>query len=209
MIAADHPNRAAAVLSGKRLEYFTIIWNLMEGIVSLLAGLFAGSISLVGFGVDSFIEVASGAIVLWRMAVDRDIAHRQRNEDLALKLVGFSFLGLAGYLVFESIVRFADQKAPQHSFAGIAIAILSLIVMPLLSRAKRKVATQLKSSAMAADARQTDFCAYLSAILLAGLVLNFAFGWWWADPVAALIMASIIGNEGINASLGKKCCDEH
>ena len=208
MIATDHSNRAAAVLSGKRLEYFTIIWNLMEGIVSLLAGLFAGSISLVGFGVDSFIEVASGTIVLWRMAVDRDIAHRQRNEDLALKLVGFSFLGLAGYLVFQSIVRFADQKAPQHSLAGIAIAILSLIVMPLLSRAKRKVATQLKSSAMAADARQTDFCAYLSAILLAGLLLNFAFGWWWADPVAALIMASIIGNEGINASLGKKCCDE-
>jgi len=208
MIATDHSNRAAAVLSGKRLEYFTIIWNLMEGIVSLLAGLFAGSISLVGFGVDSFIEVASGTIVLWRMAVDRDIAHRQRNEDLALKLVGFSFLGLAGCLVFQSIVRFADQKAPQHSLAGIAIAILSLIVMPLLSRAKRKVATQLKSSAMAADARQTDFCAYLSAILLAGLLLNFAFGWWWADPVAALIMASIIGNEGINASLGKKCCDE-
>jgi divalent metal cation (Fe/Co/Zn/Cd) transporter len=207
MIAADHQTRATAALSGRRLEYFTIVWNLMEGIISLLAGILAGSISLVGFGVDSFIEVASGTIILWRMTVDRDTAHRERNEELALRLVGFSFLGLAGCLVFQSVIRFADEKTPQPSTLGMVIAALSLIVMPLLSSAKREVARRLGSLAMAADAKQTDFCAYLSAILLAGLLLNFAYGWWWADPVAALIMAAIIGNEGINSSLGKKCCD--
>jgi divalent metal cation (Fe/Co/Zn/Cd) transporter len=207
MGVTEQQDRAAAVLSAKRLEYFTIVWNLLEGLVSLVAGLFSGSISLVGFGVDSFIEVASGSIVLWRMLVDHNIARREHNEHLALKLVGFLFIGLSCYLIFQAIMRFHDQKAPQRSIPGIVIAVLSLIVMPLLSRAKRKVAADLKSSAMKADARQTDFCTYLSAILLAGLILDFLFGWWWADPAAALIMASIIGNEGINASLGKRCCD--
>ena len=208
MIAIEKQNRIALVSSAKRLEYFTIIWNLLEGLVSLAAGLFSGSISLVGFGVDSFIEVASGSIVLWRMSVDHNIARREHNEHLALKLVGFSFIALSCYLIFQAIMRFHDRTEPQHSIPGVVIACLSLIVMPLLSRAKRKIATSLKSSAMKADARQTDFCTYLSAILLAGLLLNFLFGWWWADPVAALIMASIIGNEGINASLEKRCCDE-
>jgi len=156
-----------------------------------------------------FIEVASGSVVLWRMTVDHDIGKREHNERLALRLVGFSFLGLAGFLVFQSIERLSDHKAPQHSVPGIVIAALSLIVMPLLSRAKRRIANHLKSSAMKADSRQTDFCAYLSAILLVGLLLNFAFGWWWADPVAALIMVPVIGNEGINASLGRECCEEH
>jgi divalent metal cation (Fe/Co/Zn/Cd) transporter len=207
MIATEKQNRTALVSSAKRLEYFTIVWNLLEGLVSLVAGLFSGSISLVGFGVDSFIEVASGSIVLWRLSVDHNIARREHNEHLALKLVGFLFIGLSCYLIFQAIMRFHDQQGPQHSIPGIVIAVLSLIVMPLLSRAKRKVATGLKSSAMKADARQTDFCIYLSAILLAGLVLDFRFGWWWADPTAALIMASIIGNEGINASLGNRCCE--
>lgn len=207
MIALEQQNRIALVSSAKRLEYFTIIWNLLEGLVSLVAGLFSGSISLVGFGVDSFIEVASGSIVLWRMSVDHNIDRREHNERLALKLVGFSFIGLSCYLIFQAIMRFHDQTGPRHSIPGVVIACLSLLVMPLLSRAKRKIASGLKSSAMKADARQTDFCAYLSAILLAGLLLNFLFGWWWADPVAALIMASIIGNEGVNASLGKNCCE--
>lgn len=208
MIATDQQNRAAFALRGKRLEYFTIIWNLLEGIVSLIAGLFSGSISLVGFGVDSFIEVASGSIVLWRMTVDHDLVRRERNEELALKLVGFSFIGLAGCLVFQAIVRVYQQKAPQHTVPGIVIAALSFVVMPLLSTAKRTVATGLKSSAMEADAKQADFCAYMSGVLLVSLLLNAAFGYWWADPFAALIMAAIIGNEGINASLGDTCCEE-
>jgi divalent metal cation (Fe/Co/Zn/Cd) transporter len=116
MLVTEHENRAAVILSGKRLEYFTIIWNLPEGIVSLLAGLFSGSISLVGFGVDSFIEVASGSVVLWRMTVDHDIGKRERNERLALRLVGFSFLGLVGFLVFQSIERLSDHKARNTAF---------------------------------------------------------------------------------------------
>jgi divalent metal cation (Fe/Co/Zn/Cd) transporter len=200
--------RAGVVLFGKRLEYFTITWNLLEGAVSVVAGLSSGSISLVGFGVDSFIEVVSGSILFWRMTVDCDIGGRERNENLALTLVGFSLIGLAGCLVFQAIVRLANQRAPQHSVPGILIAALSLIVMPLLSTAKRAVAADLESSAMGADAKQADFCALLSGILLLGMLLNAAFGYWWADPLAALIMASIIGNEGINSSLGKKCCEE-
>jgi divalent metal cation (Fe/Co/Zn/Cd) transporter len=114
---------------------------------------------------------------------------------------------LAGYLIFESVVSVVKQKAPEPSVPGLVIAFLSLIVMPLLSRAKRNVAAQLNSPALKADATQADFCAYLSAILLLGLVVNFLFGWWWADPLAALIMAVIIGNEGIKTSLGEPCCE--
>jgi divalent metal cation (Fe/Co/Zn/Cd) transporter len=194
-------------MSGKHLEYFTIIWHLLEGAISLVAGLVSGSLSLVGFGVDSLIELASGVAVWWRMAVDDKVEHRERNEKLALQLIGGSFIALAGYLIFESVVSFVKQKAPEPSVPGLVIAFLSLIVMPLLSRAKRNVAAQLNSPAMEADATQADFCAYLSAILLLGLVLNFLFGWWWADPLAALIMAVIIGNEGIKSTLGDPCCE--
>jgi divalent metal cation (Fe/Co/Zn/Cd) transporter len=194
-------------MSGKHLEYFTIIWHLLEGAISLVAGLVSGSLSLVGFGVDSLIELSSGVAVWWRMAVDDKVEHRERNEKLALQLIGASFIALAGYLIFESVVSFVKQKAPEPSAPGLAIAFLSLLVMPLLSRAKRNVAAQLKSPALKADATQADFCAYLSAILLVGLSLNFLFGWWWADPLAALIMAVIIGNEGIKSTLGDPCCE--
>jgi divalent metal cation (Fe/Co/Zn/Cd) transporter len=194
-------------MSGKHLEYFTIIWHLLEGAISLVAGLVSGSLSLVGFGVDSLIELASAVAVWWRMAVDDKVDHRERNEKLALQLIGGSFIALAGYLIFESVVSVVKQKAPEPSVPGLVIAFLSLIVMPLLSRAKRNVAAQLNSPALKADATQADFCAYLSAILLLGLVVNFLFGWWWADPLAALIMAVIIGNEGIKTSLGEPCCE--
>jgi divalent metal cation (Fe/Co/Zn/Cd) transporter len=207
MLATDPQNRVLVVSSGKKVEYFTIGWHLLEGAISLAAGIAAGSLSLVGFGVDSLVELASGMAVLWRMNVDHNIHHRERNEKLALKLVGWSFIALALYLVVESIVSFVEKKAPEHSAVGIAIAALSLIVMPILSHAKRRIGATLDSAAMCADAKQADFCAYLAAILLAGLLLNYLFSWWWADPIAAIAMALIIGNEGINASTGQaECC---
>lgn len=208
LVKNQQGSRAASIISGKHLEYFTIVWHLLEGTISLVAGIFSGSLSLMGFGVDSLIELGSGVAVLWRMAVDHKIEYRERNEQFTLKVIGSLFIALAAYLIFESVLRVVERKAPQQSIPGIVIAVLSLIVMPLLSRAKRIVAAQLHSPAMNADARQADFCAYLSAILLTGLLLNLAFGWWWADPLAALVMAVIIGNEGINTSLGKDCCNE-
>jgi len=191
------------------LEYFTIAWNSLEGLVAVVAGAFAGSISLVGFGIDSFIEVTSGVVLLWRMAVDADVQRRERNEKLSLRIVGVCFLALVVYVGYESIYDLVSRKAPEHSIPGILLACVSLIVMPLLSRAKKKVAEELGSAAMHADAKQTDFCVYLSAILLIGLLLNAALGWWWADPAAALIMVPLIAKEGVEAMKGETCCDYH
>jgi len=190
---------------GKRLEYFTIAWNTLEGLVAVLAGAVAGSISLVGFGIDSFIEVTSGVTLLWRMSVDADVHRRERNERLALRIVGVCFVALAAYIGYEAIADLIGTKEPAASLAGIILAIVSLIVMPLLSRAKRRVGAALGSAAMHADAKQTEFCTYLSAILLAGLVVNRIFGLWWADPVAALIMVPIIAKEGYDGLQGKPC----
>jgi divalent metal cation (Fe/Co/Zn/Cd) transporter len=192
---------------GKRLEYFTIAWNSLEGLVAVGAGVFAGSISLVGFGIDSFIEVTSGAALLWRMAVDADAENREKNERLSLRIVGVCFISLAVYISYESAFDLIRNHVPEHSIPGIILACISLIVMPLLSRAKKKVGAALRSPAMHADAKQTDFCVYLSLILLAGLLLNAAFGWWWADPTAALIMVPLIAKEGIEGIKGKACCD--
>ena len=200
-------DRLATARHGRRLECFTIAWNCLEGVVAVIAGLVAGSISLVGFGVDSFIEVTSGAALLWRMSVDADAHRRERNERLALRIVGVSFVALAAYIGYESIGGLVRRQAPEHSIAGIILACVSLLVMPLLSRAKRRVANALGSAAMHADATQTDFCIYLSAILLGGLLLNAIFGLWWADPLAALIMVPIIAREGIEGIRGKVCQD--
>jgi divalent metal cation (Fe/Co/Zn/Cd) transporter len=190
---------------GKRLEYFTIAWNTIEGLVAVVAGVFAGSISLVGFGIDSFIEVTSGVALLWRMSVDADVHRRERNERLALRIVGICFVALAVYIGYESITGLVHKKVPESSLAGIILAVVALVVMPLLSRAKRRVGNELGSAAMKADAKQATFCTYLSAILLAGLLLNAAFGIWWADPVAALIMVPIIAKEGYDGIQGKAC----
>jgi divalent metal cation (Fe/Co/Zn/Cd) transporter len=195
-------NRSQAAMRGKRLEYFTIAWNSLEGLVALIAGAVAGSISLVGFGIDSFIEVTSGAAVLWRMSVDADVERREQNELLSLRIVGVCFVALSVYILYESIADLVARRAPERSLPGIILACASLIVMPLLSRAKKRVGNELESRAMKADARQTDFCVYLSAILLAGLVLNASLGWWWADPVSALVMTPIIAKEGFDALRG-------
>jgi divalent metal cation (Fe/Co/Zn/Cd) transporter len=197
--------RIAVVNRGRRLEYFTVTWNALEGLVAVIAGAFAGSISLVGFGIDSFIEVTSGAVLLWRMSVDADECRRERNERRALMIVSVCFLALASYITYESATGLWSKKAPERSIPGIILACVSLIVMPLLSRAKRRVGRALGSAAMHADAKQTEFCTYLSGILLAGLLLNAFFGLWWADPVAALIMVPIIGKEGIEGLQGKAC----
>ena len=199
--------REAIVARGLRLEYFTLGWNLLEALVALVSGFIAGSIALVGFGLDSLVEVSSGSVLLWRLRADRHAEHRERAERLALRLVGVSFLLLALYVAADALKTLLRRETPEGSIPGIVLAIASLIAMPLLARAKRRVAHGLNSGAMQADSRQTDICAYLSAILLGGLLLNAALGWWWADPVAALIMVPLIAYEGIEAVQGKTCCD--
>ena len=196
---------AADVRRGRRLEYFTIAWNSLEAVAAVVAGLFAGSVALVGFGVDSVIETSSGAVLLWRL---RDGERGEARERTALRLVGVSFLLLAAYVAFDAVKSLVMREPPEASHVGIGIAALSLIVMPLLARAKRRVAAAINSRALRADSRQTDLCAYLSAILLAGLALNALFGFWWADPAAGLVMTPIIAKEGVEALRGERCCDE-
>jgi divalent metal cation (Fe/Co/Zn/Cd) transporter len=191
----------------ERLEYFTIGWNTLEGLVAVVAGALAGSISLLGFGIDSFIEVTSGTVLLWKMSVDADALKRERNEMFSLRIVGVCFLALAIYVVYESVSDLVSRKAPEHSIPGIVLACVSLIVMPVLSRAKKKVATSLGSLAMHAEAKQTDFCVYLSAILLIGLLLNTMLGWYRTGPLAGLIMVPIIAKEGFDGIRARACCD--
>jgi len=199
--------RQAIANRGRRLEYFTIVWNTLEGLIAVGAGVFAGSISLVGFGMDSFIEVTSGVTLLWRMSVDADVESRQRNEKLSLRIVGSCFIALAIYVTYEALSDLISKTASKHSLPGIVLACVSLVAMPLLSRAKRKVGRALGSAAMHADAKQTELCTYLSAILLGGLLLNALWAWWWADPAAALIMSPIIAKEGVQGLRGNACDD--
>ncbi len=200
--------RAQVVQCGLRLEYLTVGWNALEFLIALVAGLVAGSIALVGFGLDSIIEVASGGVLLWRLRQDADAARRERFEARALKLVGFSFLALALYILIEAGKSLLQRESPEKSAVGIALAAVSLVVMPLLARAKRRVAGRLRSRALHADSRQTEICAYMSAVLLAGLVLNALLGWWWTDPLAALGLIPFIVKEGLEALRGDPCCAE-
>jgi divalent metal cation (Fe/Co/Zn/Cd) transporter len=200
-------SREAIITRGLRLEYFTLGWNSLEALIALISGFVAGSIALIGFGLDSVVEVSSAAVMLWRLHADHHTQSRERTEKVALRAVGICFLVLAVYVAFEGINTLLRHEAPQRSLPGILLASASLIAMPLLARAKRRVASAINSGAMHADSRQTDICAYLSTILLGGLVLNAAFGWWWADPIAGLIMVPLIANEGIEAVRGRTCCD--
>jgi divalent metal cation (Fe/Co/Zn/Cd) transporter len=179
----------------------------MEALVAITSGFLAGSIALLGFGLDSVIEVASGAVLVWRLHADQRET-REHAERLALRFVGVSLLALAAYVTYDAASALFRRESPERSLGGITLAILSLIVMPLLAHAKRSVAHSLSSGAMQADSRQTDICAYLSAILLGGLTLNALLGWWWADPVAAIGMVPLITHEGIDAVRGKTCCGE-
>lgn len=207
VIQLESSHRAGLVKRGRRLEYFTVAYNSLEGLIAVVAGLLAGSIALVGFGFDSVIEVTSGAVLLWRLQADVDESRRERVEAIALEVVGLLFLALALYVTLDSIRSLVTHEPPRKSLPGILLACASLIVMPLLVRAKRNVARAIGSGALAADAKQTELCTYLSAILLAGLVLNALLGWWWADPLAALIMVPIIVKEGIAALRGETCCE--
>lgn len=205
--AISSPEARALVARGRRLEYLTIAWNGFEAAVSLAAGLMAGSVALVSFGLDSVIETASAVILLWRLRADLDSAERTRKESTSHRLVGVCFLLLALYVCFESARALWLRSNPERSLPGILIACAAVIVMPLLGRAKRKVARALQSGALHSDSRQADFCAYLSAILLAGLLLDWLLGWWWADAAAALVMVPIIAREGVQGLRGKGCDD--
>jgi len=199
--------RAQIVRRGLGLEYFTVGWTLVEAAVGLATGAVAGSIALIGFALDSLIEASSGGILLWRLHSDHDEQRREAIERRALKLVSVSLLALAAYVAADSILALTRREAPESSLMGIALAVASLVTMPLLARAKRRVAADLVSPALQADSRQADICAYLSAILLTGLVLNAAFRWWWADPAAGLLMVPLIAREGLHAWRGEACCN--
>ncbi|MGB6066153.1 MAG: cation transporter [Desulfomonilaceae bacterium] len=194
--------RAQDTREGRRLEYFTLGWNLIEAGVAVAAGIAAGSIALIGFGVDSLIECLSGGILLWRLQLHQA---DERRESIATRLVGISFILLATYVAFDALKALVWREEPHASIVGIVLSCASLLVMPLLARAKRKVARRLDSRSLNADSRQTDLCAYLSAILLGGLALNALLAWWWADPVAGLIMVPIIAREGIETLRGDVC----
>jgi len=200
--APDRSTSIRDLREGRRLEYLTIGWNVVEAVVSIGAGVIAGSTALVGFGVDSVIESASGGVLLWRLQESAD--HRAR-EAMASRLVGVTFLALAAWVTYEASEALWFREVPSVSYVGITIATLSVIIMPWLARQKRRVASSLGSRALESDSRQTSLCAYLSAILLAGLLLNSLLGWWWADSAAALIMVPIIGKEGVEALRGEHC----
>lgn len=201
----DTIQRERNVRRGIRLEYLTVGWNILEGAVAILSGTIAGSVALVGFGIDSAIESSSGAVLLWRLHGERNGQDIERLEQRALKLVGIGFFLLAIYVAFEAISALVSREASRPSVIGIALSVASLIVMPLLARAKRRSASELNSAALHADLRQTSMCAYLSAILLGGLLLNAVAGWWWADPLAALAMVPVIVQEGREALKGEPC----
>ena len=199
-------SRATLVQRGLRLNYITIGYNALEAIVSIVAGLLAGSVALTGFGLDSAIEVTAAGAAQWRLRADVASERRERVERVTVLIIGWSFVALAAYVIGDSASTLWRHEKPDMSIAGIAILVASVVVMPLLARAKRRVALEIDSRTLKADAMQTSLCAYLSAIGLAGVALNAILGWWWADPVAALVMVPIIANEGIEALRGEREC---
>jgi divalent metal cation (Fe/Co/Zn/Cd) transporter len=189
--------RRARLLAAASVGY-----NLVECAVAVTAGLLAGSIALVGFGLDSAVEVSSGLVILWQFAHHLPEA----RERQAQRLIAGSFFALAGYVSVESVRALASGAEPEASSVGIGLAIASLGVMPLLSRAQRRTGRRLGSAAVVADGTQTLLCTYLSAVLLAGLLLNATLGWSWADPIAALVIAGVAAREGVQTWRGDDCC---
>lgn len=197
--------RQVAVRQGILLSYATIGYNSLEAIGSLIAGLLSASVALVGFGIDSVIEVIASGAAQWRLRADADLSRRAESEVLTHRIVGWCFVGLAAYVTVDGLKSLYLAEAPDRSWFGLIVLGLSVIVMPALAWAKRRVAITMNSSALEAEARQTSLCAYLSVIALAGVGLNALLGWWWADPAAALCMVPIITKEGIDGLRAKPC----
>lgn len=192
------------------LALFTVAWNLVEGVVAVTAAAMAGSRALIGFGVDSFVESISAAVLIWRLRVEQRDAHRAEEvEARALRLIGWAFLALATLVGVESVRALVAGDQPDTSAVGIVLTAVSLVVMPVLARVKRRVGVELGERSVTADSAQTRACAYLSAVVLAGLGLNAALGWWWADPLAALgVVAFLVheGREALEAEHLDDCC---
>ncbi len=190
------------------LEYFTVGYNIVEGVFSVLFGLLSGSVALTGFGFDSAIESVSGSILIWRLTRHGKISEEEeeRVEQRAVRLVALSFFILAAYVAFVSVKKLYLFEASEPSLPGIIIAILSLLIMPVLSFKKRNVGREIGSSSLIADSKETLLCSYLSAALLTGLALNYLFGLWWADPAAALVIVALILTEGIKTLREGKTC---
>lgn len=202
--------RDQAVTRQRWLTATTIGWNVVEGVVAIAAGIGAGSVSLIGFGLDSSIEVSAAVILAWRLAQERRTGCKQQVDKRAQRLVAVSFAALAVYVGVESVRDLVTAHRPDESLVGIVIAALSLAVMPMLARVKRRLAPVIGSRAVEAEATQTVLCALMSGGLLLGLGANAALGWWWADPLAGLFIASLAGYETVNVwradSLEDTCC---
>ncbi|WP_282693552.1 cation transporter [Streptomyces sp. CC208A] len=183
----------------------TITYNVIKAVVAITAGALASSTALIGFGLDSVIEVSSAAAVTWQFSA-RDHAVREAREQRTLRIIAVSFFTLAAYVSVDSVRALTGTGKADHSIPGIVLAALSLAIMPFLSAAQRKAGRELGSTSAVADSKQTLLCTYLSAVLLAGLLANLLLGWSWADPIAALVIAAIAVKEGRDAWQGKGCC---
>ena len=193
----DRPQLLSRAL---QLAYFTVAWNVVEGIVAISAGIAAGSDALLGFGLDSGVESMSGVVLIWRLNIERkDKDQAEAVEERALKLIGVTFFALAALVGYQSVTSLLSGERPESSWVGIAVTTLSLIVMPILARRKERVGKAMDSRAVLADSAETWACVYLSVVVLAGLALNTIFGWWWADPVAALAVVGFLVKEGLEA----------
>jgi divalent metal cation (Fe/Co/Zn/Cd) transporter len=200
--------RREALARATRLEIFTVGWNVVEGVIAVTAALLAGSTALFGFGVDSFVESASGGVMLWRLRAEMEASHHEvveRIERRAQKLVAASLLALALYVAWDAASTLVERERPRPTLVGVVLPAISMVLMIWLARAKRRAAADLGSRALEADAFQTTACFWLSAIALAGLSLNAALGWWWADPLAALGMTPLLAWEGRRAWRGEEC----
>lgn len=197
--------RSGLLRHALRLEYLTVGWNLVEGVIAVTAALAAGSVALLGFGIDSFVESTSGGVLIWRLRSERSLDHEaiERIEQRARQLVALSLFLLAAYIALDAVTTVIAQERPEPSPVGIVLASLSLGVMWWLARAKRRTAIALGSRAMQADAFQTTACWWLSLTVLGGIGLNALLGWWWADPLAAIGMTYFLVREGREAWEGE------